>query len=563
LFWNKIKSRLPEIIIFSAVIFLQFYRLGLGEIQSHDESRYIMRAEACLRFGAWLDQTQYAIGGLFSSTHPPLIVWMMALMRFLFGSSSFVSRLVSPIAAIFALYYFYRLTNNFFSRSTALFATAALGVAQHFLWYSHHGQFDIPMFAFIVAASYYAIRSFEEENSKLAVIAGILFGCVLLSKAVQGLYLLPFICSLVYVYPSDRKYKNLMIVLGVFLITALPWYIFMLARHVHFYGDYAGLIASLKTNSYAEGATKSAWWFYINQTVINFPLIVLSIAVIVPLWKQWKTRDTPYKRLCIISFIWFIGMLVSLSNFYTRMLHFSLFLLLPTSLVLCFSLEEFFRNSKKTFILIVGCILLIPALTWSMSEILRMSFKEHFLYLIPVDLALLIVSIAVAISIFIVLYKYFSASSVQTLILISVIFLITTDLYRWGSRRNETFVDGAEAVGNILLHTSGIHSLTAYQDGVPFQYMLPQLNYYSGCWLVGWDSTKTGVTKTWHELDSLIKINNVPLSDASVLYVSWDGFYTMKPAEKELLARLNYGLAERYEKSLHTKKYQLYWQPKK
>jgi 4-amino-4-deoxy-L-arabinose transferase len=560
LYWNKIKSHLPEILLFGAVIFLQFYRLGIGEIQSHDESRYIMRAEACLEFGAWLDQTQYALSGLFSSTHPPLVIWMMALLRYLFGASTFVSRLVSPIAAVVVLIFFYKLALKFFSRPTALFATAALCLGQNFLLYSHKGQFDIPMLAFVVIASYYAIRSFEEKSTKLAIIAGIAFGCVLMSKAVQGLYLLPFICALPYVYPSPRRYKNLGIILGVFLVTALPWYLFMLIKHIHFYGDYAGLIASLKNNSYAEGATKSHWWYYLNTTNITFPLLVIALVSITGFIQQWKNQTTVYNRFSVVCFVWFFGSLIFLSNFYTRMLHFSLFLLMPAALVLCFSLEEFFRSKSRSKIL-VGSLLLIISLGWSLSDIIRMHFKDHAIFPLNLNVPLLIACIAIALILSSLLYKYFASSRAEQIILVAVVFMITTGFYRWTNRRDETFVDGAEAVGNILVQP-GIHTLTAYHDGVPYQYMMPQLQYYTGYKFIGWDSTRSEVTKTWKELDSMIAIDRVPRSDASVIYNGWDGFYPATQEDKALLERINSGLNSRYSKSLHTKKYQLYWEPK-
>ncbi|MFI5263480.1 MAG: ArnT family glycosyltransferase [Candidatus Kapaibacterium sp.] len=543
------------------VVFLQFYRLDLGEIQSHDEARYILRAEACLRFGAWMDQTQYAIGGLFSSSHPPLIVWMMAIVQFLFGTSVFAVRLVSPIGAVVALHFFYKLSGKLFSRETALYATIALGAAQHFLLYSHHGQFDIPMFAFIVSASYYAIRSFEEGNMRLACIAGMLFGCVLLSKTIQGIYLLPFLCTLPYIYRTKRRYIILAVMLGICLAVSLPWHLFMIFRHPDFFNINTGLISALKTNSYAEGHTITHWWYYLNVTIVNFPFIVLGIVAIVPLFKRLKKPAGTYNRMCLISAIWFVGMVVSLSDFSTRMLHFSLFLLLPTSLFLCFCLEEFLRFRDKPKI-IAGCILLISALGWSLSELIRMSFKEHTFHPIPINAPLLLLSVGFALIIFLLLFKYGSSSPPRIIMLIAAIFLITTNIYRWGSRRNETFIDGAEDVGKVLFHTSGIHTLIAYHIGGSYQYMLPQLNYYTDCWLAGWDSTRTGTTNTWSKLDSLISVNQVPRSDASVIYNSWDAFYTPKQDEKELLMRINQGLSARYAKVLHTKKYQLYWEPR-
>jgi 4-amino-4-deoxy-L-arabinose transferase-like glycosyltransferase len=558
LFSSKIKNYAPEIIIFGAIIFLQFYRVGLGEIQSHDEGRYILRAEACLRFGAWLDQTQYAIGGLFSSSHPPLIVWMMALMRFLFGTSSYVSRIISPIAAVVSLVFFYKLAGRFFSRNTSLFGMAALGAAQHFLLYSHKGQFDIPMFAFVVTSSYYAIRAFQEEKSGLAILAGALFGCVLMSKAIQGLYLFPFICSLIYIYPTKKRWKLLVTILLTFALVALPWYIFMYLKYEHFYGENAGLIASLKDNSYAGGSTKNQWWYYINQTLVNFPLLIIGFTVIPSVFKLLKERTSPYSRLFVISFIWFLGMLIFLSDFYTRMLHFSLYLLLPTTLVICFVLEEFVKKGK-TSEKIYAVLFLTLTFAWSLSELIRMSIKKHVLFPLVFNSPLLIASILIALIMFIFLYKYFSKENSSIILLGAVIFLITTDFYRWASRKEETYTDGARAVGDVIKHSAEIRSITVYCQNVPYYYMVPQLNYYTDCVFIGWDSTRKGYTNTWSSLDSLSQRKDSSQTDASILYIGWDDFYKPTIEDNALIGRLTRILENTYSEVLHTKKYHLYW----
>lgn len=561
MFWNKIKERAPEIILLGAAFFLQFFRLGIGEIQSWDEALYILRANACIRFGAWIDQTQYAIGGLYSSTHPPLIVWMIAFVRMIFGASVFAARIVSALSAVIVLIFFYKLAKRFFQRWTVLFATASLACAQHFLWFGHHAQLDIPMFAFIVASVYYAIRTFEEERTIFAIIAGILYGCALMSKVVQGLYLIPFILALPYIFQTGKRYSNLTTVLAIAFIVALPWHICMLVQHPNAYREYSGLIGSLKQGTYAVEVT-TKWWYYINQTIVNFPVLILGLFVIPNTVKKWKAREAAANRLFIIIGIWFIGFLVFLTSFQTRMQHFSLFLLLPTSLLLCFFIEEYLKLPIRQSTIFISAVVLLSALIWSSSELLRNSIKDFSIAAMQFDLSAMIITSLLTVILFTVLYKYFRYS-VQNMVLFSAsLLLLAFGYYRWGSRHNETFVDGAEEVGNILLHSSQIYSLTAYHDDFPHESYLPQLNYYTNAWLIGWDKTRTGAVKTWNELDSLITIDAVPRSDAAVIYVSWDTFYKPTQEEVDLLYRINQGLSTMYGKALHSKKYQLYWDPK-
>ncbi|MDP4229338.1 MAG: glycosyltransferase family 39 protein [Bacteroidota bacterium] len=563
MYWNKIKDRIPEIVLLGAVAILQFYRLGIGEIQSWDESLYLIRAQACLKFSAWLDQTQYAIGGLYSSTHPPLVIWLMAYTRMIFGDGVFALRIVSAIAAVAAIFFFYKLALRLFSRWTALILATSLGTAQTFFWYGHHAQLDIPMLAFIMAAAYYAVRSFESDSSRSAIIAGLLYGCALSTKAVQGVYLLPFLLALPYIYRSANWKKNLILLLGSAFIVAAPWYIVMLLRHPDFYGDYAHLVGSMKAGTYAKEWT-TEWWYYLNQIVINFPFLVLGVIAFPTILTKWKMRDTPHSRLSLFSILWFLGMLLFMSSFHTRMLHFLLFLFLPALMVAGVCIEELLNRKFEKGRAILFLSILLPAIAWSASELVRRSIRDRSmnLNLFQFEITPFLIAIALTAIVVILIYKRIPSSFQGVTMITAVAFLLCANFYRMAERREEAYVDGAGEVGAMLLRSPNIHSLTAYQDGFPHEVYLPQLNFYTEGWLLGWDSSRPGYTKTWDELDSLARIGSVPRTDASVMYVSWDVFYKPTPEEKSLLNRINQGLAARYNHVLHTKKYQLYWELK-
>lgn len=560
MFWNKVKSNAPEIILLGATAFLQFFRLGIGEIISWDESLYLIRAEACVKFGAWFDQTQYAIGGLYSSTHPPLVIWLMAFTRMIFGNGVFASRLISACAGVITLFFFYKLAGRFFSRWTRLFVTVSLGTAQGFLWYSHHAQLDIPMLAFITATAYFAFRSFDEANSKMAIIAGVLYACALLTKAFQPLYLLPFLFTLPFIFRTNNGFKKLVILLCTAAIIALPWYVFMIISHSDFYSDYTGLVGSIKAGTYAKEST-THWWYYINQIIIDFPFLILAPLAVPSIIRKWKSRDTLFARISLPSTVWLVGMLLFISIFQTRMPHFVLFLFLPTALLLCVFIEQVFLLPDKRIILLSG-ILILFALVWSASELLRKSIREHSMPSFHYDLFLIIGVAGFAVIIIALTYKYFSSSPQGIVMLFASVLFLSAAYFRLASRSNDTFIDGAEQVGQIVHNTYNIHSLIAYHDGYPHQSYLPQLNYYSEGWLLGWDSIRTGMTKTWTEIDSLINIDTVPKSDAAIIYDGWDGFYKPKQEEIDLISRINQALQQRYKRSFHSKKYQLYWEPK-
>lgn len=81
-----------------AVGLLRFLNLGFEDLQAWDEALYAVRAEGILRFGGFLDQTQFSIGGLYSSLHPPLYVWLTSVSFFLFGVTEFAAA-SSPLSS--------------------------------------------------------------------------------------------------------------------------------------------------------------------------------------------------------------------------------------------------------------------------------------------------------------------------------------------------------------------------------------------------------------------------------------------------------------------------------
>lgn len=559
--YNNIRQYAPEIVLFSFVFILIFFRLGIGEIQSWDESLYLIRAKACLEFDAWFDQTKYAVGGLYSSTHPPLVIWLMAIVRSVFGEGNIAVRLVSASSAVVSILFFFLLSKRVFSRYAALFGSALLGCAQGFVYYSHRAQLDIPMFACILVSAYYAVRANESANYKFAVISGIFFAGALLAKAFQGLYFLPFIFSLPFLYSSHKKIKLISVIVGSAVVIAAPWYIYMILKYPSFYADYLNLVAAMKSGTYSkEGLT--AWWYYMNQIIIDFPLLVGAI-IAIPYFFVKQKNGSVKRRLSIFSVLWFVVFLVFISVFNSRMSHFVLFLFLPASLTLTALLDEFLSSTKNTRFILLFITASLIAIIWSSSELLRIGVRTGVWDLLDVKELLVNPLLYIGVVILTVPFIVDSFLDVRAKIVYSCCSLLILGAFmRLESRRDSAYIDGASAVTRILLNSSEIYSIEVYHNDYPHEAFLPQFNYYSNGWLLGWDPRRIGQTRTWQEIDTMLNRGIRPASDAAIVYTSWDSFYERTEGEKKLLERINTNLAACFRRSLHTKKYQLYWQRK-
>ena len=564
LFWNRLKLNLPEFILLGSTAFLQFYRLGVGEIQPWDESLYLIRANACTRFGAWFDQTQYVIGGLYSSTHPPLVVWMMALLRVWVGEEVFVSRIVAALASIVTVIFLYKLARKLFYRETALLLTISLGSAQTFIWYGHHAQLDAPLLALLVTTLFYTYRAITETNSKLAALAGFLFGCALMTKAYQGLYILPILLALPFVMKPAKGIRLLTIIATTACIVSLPWYIYMAVQHPDFIAVYVNLFGSMKSGTYSIHSN-SHWWYYINQSLINLPLLALGIPFMSRIPQEWKNRSSVREKLYLCSILWFVGMLVLLSVLKTRMPHFEMFLLAPASLLLGFWIDDLVKNNGHNISQTVSFLLVIAALVWSSSELLRIGLRVGYLPQWPRPEIVLSCSLLFFFFLAIFLLRSVPLAlqrNTLRLIQCAASLILALGFTRIYATNDEAFNDGAVITANTLISLKTVHSLTVYCDDYPHESYLPQLNYYTQGWLLGWDSTHIGYTETWSACDSLLRNGKILKTDAAILYTSWDDFYSPSENEKSLQIRMRNGLKAMYVNSLSTKKYQLYWDSK-
>lgn len=538
---------------------LQFFRLGMGDILQWDESLYAIRSEACLKFGAWFDQTAYSAGGLYSSTHPPLGVWMIAAGKYLFGDTTYALRFSAALCAVIAIFLFYKICRLFFDEHVSLIGAIIFGNAQIFLWYGHHAQLDVPMHAFILVCIYFTLHHIVREGNKDIFYAGLAIGVALLIKAFQALYIIPFLIGLSILYSEKYFRRSAISIVGIGIATALPWYIFMAISHGTYILDWQGLFTSLASGSYAGGEHTQPW-YYFNQAVINYPFSVAIIAIpIVSFIKNVFALNSlkNHEKLFAALILWFVTMLIVLTVMKTRFPHFILFFSIPSSLITVYILDSLSKDRIGRIRSWLSLFLMFIGLLWSESEDLRLSIKgfnldPHFAHLstlIPIVLALLLL-LGIILSA--------KKALIQKIILMLVAALVVGNVYRWSQKSETVFISGVKDVVNVLEHDSGVKNILLLHNGAPHEEMLPQFAYYSGGWNLNWNSSRRSTTMTWGEGKSLFASSTIPHFDAIVVNRAWDRYYVPPQDEVVLLANLDSLLRMHYSRVLITRQYLLY-----
>jgi hypothetical protein len=475
---------------------LAFVNLGLGEIESWDEALYVVRAQAIEHYGCWLDQTQYALGGLYSSTHPPLGIWAITIIREVFGTSTFATRLPSALAYLSSIVALYLLLRSSLSWQASTIGAASLATAQTYVHYAHRAQLDAMLIAWTLISLCLFVRSRSRDDFLTAVMAGVAFGFALLTKFGFGLLLLPFV--LVYTLRT-RDVKRLIVFSLTGVLIALPWYLWM-----HFkYPDFGLHAERLIASAYYDSLTIKSWYYYLNQSIINVPLIVPSLIALVLTRKTLRRDASP---LLLPAVVWYGGTLLVLEIMAAKMSHFGVMLFPPLALIVAVAAKGLHENGWKLLLVILAALV---SLWWSLSEQLRLIVTGRMrlsLLIIPQPLILVLLAILVCILIWQSRNHHFRTQEILPSI---ALILLSFQLSRMLSYSPDMSDNGARNIIGVLKGI-GADSVTVITGHAPHEHLLPQLRYYAA--EVGVSSSSWIIDTSWDNLDhqDAVIINGKP-----------------------------------------------------
>jgi 4-amino-4-deoxy-L-arabinose transferase-like glycosyltransferase len=358
-----------------AVGFLRFLNLGFTDLQAWDEALYAVRAEAVVRFGAWIDQTPYAIDGLYSSLHPPLHVWMTAVSFLLLGVDEFSSRCVSALAGAVTLLVLYEIGKELHSRRLGVLAALIFGLNPFVTFFARQGQFDTTLVLFLSLTLFFSLRLLRTGRRGYALGAGTALGCALMTKAYVGLGLPLAVLLARWMVPRDQRDRLRFFVFSFFVAAAvaLPWYLFMQVRHggtdlLFFFRQSELLQRSLYG---IEGNVKPLEVFYfVNQLLVQFSFG--TVWFIVGAYDFFRERKLEW----MLPLAWFIVFFVVFSIMRTKLAVYILPMLVPISLLAAYGLLEFpFREFRPSTVFII-LLATGASLLWSASQSLRNFVKD-------------------------------------------------------------------------------------------------------------------------------------------------------------------------------------------
>ncbi|QQG46568.1 MAG: glycosyltransferase family 39 protein [Candidatus Niyogibacteria bacterium] len=166
----KTRNWLILILILAAV--LRFWGLSRGDTVN-DEVFYGFRAVGLMDFDEaaeqttpleWLDPNIPSWTKLSFHDHPPLVFWVQHFSILLFGENNFALRFPSAVLGILSVYLLYLIGRRLYSARAGLVAAALMAVTLNSVYISRTGLQEAFVIFFLLLASYFFLRSLDEEN---------------------------------------------------------------------------------------------------------------------------------------------------------------------------------------------------------------------------------------------------------------------------------------------------------------------------------------------------------------------------------------------------------------
>ncbi len=477
---EKLKKPL-SLLLLSFFTFVRFYNLGFKEIQMWDEALYAVRAKAIYHFNCWLDQTNYAVGGLYSSSHPPLFIWLTALLYKFFTINEFTSRFFSALFSSLSIILTYLLIKKFLNQKSALLSIPFLGSIYLFNFYSRQGQLDITYIFFITLSIYFYLEFLNNKRGKYILISGVAFGLALMTKIIVGFFTIITISIFLLIEILRKNVKFIEALLQITAITlmglilALPWHIFMLKIHgENFINTFLKFHIIERLSEGVEGNIPELGYLYIlNQLIVQFPPVILVFFDLFETLKKFKIADS--KRLLLQSWFWTTFLITSISK--TKIPTYALPSFIPAVIISSVYIVEITEQRKNSFALSSVLITVV----WSSSQNLRngvkdflklhinnFSISQTILFLTAVVTAPFVVSIVKSRVKSLTYFIFFITVLISTFVVFKTIIL--TDY--------ERFNDGAEKVAN-LIDKSNFKTVFYLYTPHSTEGMNPQLTFYS------------------------------------------------------------------------------------
>ena len=240
-----IRNHILLIILIALFGFFFFYRLDYQTLASWDEAWYASISRNMVKTGDYINMTWNAYPYY---DHPPMGFWLIAALYKLFGINEFTTRLPSAILSIFTIILVYFTGIKLFkNKFVGYVAALMLGTSVWYLIRVRSGNLDAFFVFFYILTIFLSL--FSSKKFYYFPLVGIAFGCLMLTKTLVGLSVLPLIVFINLNQIIKIRKNLLFLVLGIagFFAVVYPWYYSNISKNPLFIEEHF-IIVGMRNN---------------------------------------------------------------------------------------------------------------------------------------------------------------------------------------------------------------------------------------------------------------------------------------------------------------------------
>lgn len=390
------------------VIFISVVKLpGLFSVdmQPWDEGMYAVRVASIHIHGDFIDQFEHSIGGFYSGSHPPLLIWSGYFITLIFGLSSGVLKMIPFLAALLSIFYVARIGEKLKDLKTGWLAAMIFSSNIIFAVFAKRFQFDIPYISLILTGFYFLIMYNESGRKGYLVLVGMALGLCLMVKILVGFYI-PIVLFIAWLFFRKRfrfTFKDLVLITAIGIAIAMPWHIYMISKYGNEffkwflgYHIYDRAIYGVEHNNKNSGVL-----YHVNYLLSIIPFSSLIFLSLIKDLRRYKALSP--ERLFI--WIWFIIGLGIITVFKTKLEVYILLVLCQVCLMIPVYIEELKTASQREKIITV--IVVILNIIWALTFDRRAGIKNY----VTSGIENLLIAVAAGAAVILVIYyaaKYLS-----------------------------------------------------------------------------------------------------------------------------------------------------------
>lgn len=327
-------------------LFLFGFNLGVPSLWDESEAMYTEVAREIIQTGDWIT-LHFNFQPWF--VHPPLYMWLTALISKLVGWTELTGRIWSALFGLGSVLAMYFLGKNIFQKKVGFLAGLIYATTLQIIIASRVGVMDTALSFFVTLSILLFYKGYKTGKDTYHLLAFVAASFAVLAKGPIGI-ILPFSIIIPYLFFTKelKALKEMRIIRGaaIFLLIVAPWYI---AEYVRHSGEFIKYVLGYQTLGRFFGAVESQsgpWYYYLGIIPLGF--LPWTAFLPVSLTRLLKSRE---KKESLFLLVWCAVIFVFFSHAGTKLPNYIIFIYPALSITVAkFVNDLIFEDEKQTLV---------------------------------------------------------------------------------------------------------------------------------------------------------------------------------------------------------------------